>query len=301
MKQLSLCVIGIAVSMLCVPICAELFFGLEQCKDSAYRRDIYPFDQSLLLDLIKYANTVNEPKTYIRAVLKFFINIAKDTYYIDAESFSTVLEQFATLLPEHFTSHAYQDYLQHPVNQLDMLNRLKKINTQILLQNLTTNYAQMRTEPALFVDNLAQQLAQVGQEELDLARLKFTFMMFLEIHLNKLIWSPDDQIETWQLTKKIANQCAALVEKNVLDDLNDLDDLYWTLIHRYGYFVHLTHTLLNDDLFNSIKYDISRHNIHLFELEEQESCIAKRAECLLEAIMAAQAKKAAYERGIIGR
>ncbi|HEV2916957.1 MAG TPA: hypothetical protein VGW78_04370 [Candidatus Babeliales bacterium] len=300
MKQLSLFVIG--MFLYTSALHAELLSGLAQCKDVAYRRDIYPFDQSLIIDLVKCADMVEEPKLYLRGVLKLFINIAKDTHYIDSESFNTILKQFCDILPRHFTAHKYQNYFQHQtLHHYDMLDRLKAINANLLFNTLSANYTQLRTEPAAFIEGLAEHLAAVTQEEMNIARLRFTLMTFLEIHLNKLIWSPEDQEETWELTKTIANQCAMLIENNILDDLNDLDDLYWTLIHRYGYFLDLTHTLLNDEVFTTIKRDVSRNNLHMFELEEQDSCIAKRSECLLEAVMFAEAKKKAFEKGLVSR
>jgi hypothetical protein len=300
MKQLHIVVIG---TLLSIPhIYAELFGSLAQCKDPAYRRDIYPFDQSFIIDLMKQTSTMTEPRTYIRGVLKLFINIAKGAHYIDSESFNAVLRCFNELLPPYFKTTTYQTYFKHQaVHQLDMLERLKHMNATLLLHELSVNYMQFRSDPTAFIDGLAEQLAAISQEEMEIARLRFTLITFLEVHLHKLIWSPDDQVETWELTKSIADQCAMLVQKDILDDLNDLDDVYWTLIHRYGHFLDLTHTLLDDELFTTVKREITQGNLLMFELEEQDSCMEKRADCLLDAVMFAEAKKQAFEKGLIGR
>jgi hypothetical protein len=300
MKQLNLLVIGALVGM--QTLSAEPLVGLAQCKDVAYRRDIYPYDQSFIIDLIKRTEYVSEPRTYVRGVLKLFINIAKGTQYIVSDTFNTVLQSFADLLPTYFTTHKYQTYFKHQViHQLDMFERLKNINTNLLLHELSTNYTNFRNSPTEFIDGLAEQLAAVQQEEMEIARLRFTFMTFLEVHLSKLIWAPDDQVGTWELVKSIAQNCSLLVEKEIIDDLNDLDDLYWTLVHRYSHFLDLTHTLLSDELFTTVKRDITQGNLLLFELEEQDSYIEKRSECLLGAVMFAEAKKKAFEKGLIGR
>jgi hypothetical protein len=300
MKQLYILVIGILAGVSTVH--TEPLMDLAQCKDVAYRRDIYPYDQSLIIDLIKRTEHVAEPRVYLRGVLKLFINIAKGTQYIVSDSFNTVLEAFVELLPAYVATHKYQSYFKNQVtHQLDMFERLKSINMHLLLHEFSVNYTNFRNDPSEFIDGLAEQLAAVAKEEMDITRLRFSLMTFLEVHLNKLIWAPDDQVATWELVKSLANNCALLVEKDILDDINDLDDLYWTLVHRYSHFLDLTHTLLNDELFTTIKRDVTQGNLLLFELEEQDSYIEKRSECLLGAVMFAEAKKKAFEKGLISR
>ena len=299
MKQLRILVAGVLLSTLLTR--ADLFLGLAQCKDIAYRRDIYPFDQSLITDLIKGIHTVSEPHAYIRGVLKLFINIAKGAPCIDSESFSNVLQCFIDILPPYFTPNKLHANLHYSVGQqLDQFERLKQLNVSLLVHELSNRYTDFRSDPMSFIDGLAQQLALIGQTEIEIAKLRFTLMAFLEIHISKCIWSTDDQDSTWELTKKMADLCTMLVEKGILDDLNDLDDIFWTLIHRYGHFLDLTCFLLNDSVFHAIKQDINYGNLLLFSLEEQDNCIPKRAECLLDTVMFAEAKKKASEKGLIG-
>lgn len=294
-------------ALLIMLLCTTLSYGnsiplFYQLKDSAYRRDIYPHDQTFILELLRCTNHV-EPKaqtTYLQAVLKVFTNIAKGAQYISANAFNYVITQVTNLLAPFMQSAKQtmyvKDYIQH---DLDMLDRLKVINRSILLNEFSYNFETFRSAPNAFLDAIAEQLIKAAQQEFELQQLRHTIMMFLEIHLNKLIWAPEDQEETWELVKTMAENLAIFVERDILDDNVYLDDLYWTLIHRYCNFLDLTHEYLDNSLFNSIKQDILTKDTLLFELEEQDECLEKRVDCVRTAVMHAEAKKQAHEYGLM--
>ena len=62
---------------------------------------------------------------------------------------------------------------------------------------------------------------------------------FLEIAMAKLIWSPEEHEKIWENVKAISRQLEVLIQHNILNDANDLDDLYWTLIHRFCFFLEI--------------------------------------------------------------
>jgi len=125
--------------------------------------------------------------------------------------------------------------------------------------------------------------------------LRQMLIRFLEVGLNKLVWSPKEADKSWESVKTMSHQLAALMEYNIINDLNDLDELYWSLLHRYRYFIELHSTDLSLSFYQQVKADIMNKNLMLLELEEQETFIESKASCLLHAVLAQEAKKRMYE------
>jgi hypothetical protein len=120
-------------------------------------------------------------------------------------------------------------------------------------------------------------------------------LRFLEVGLSKLIWNPHEQEKTWESVKSISHHLATLMKYNIVDDLNDVDELFWTLIHRYRYFLELHNTTMPLSCYAKIKRDIRTQKLMLFELEEQEPFLQSKASCLMHTILAQEAKKRAHE------
>jgi hypothetical protein len=90
-----------------------------------------------------------------------------------------------------------------------------------------------------------------------------------------------------------------LFENNVFDDLNDLDDLFWSLIHRFGHFFEHAYKHCSFSLFEAIKQDLAHGSLLLLDLAEQDTCIEKRSECLLHIVLHAEARKRAHDLNLV--
>lgn len=289
---------ALVCSIITSSLSANMLPKLYQLKDSAYRKEIYSYDQSLVGELLRKVEQVEkeQQQTYLRAVLKTFINIAKGTQFIIAQAFNDMLAYITPIFSEYMYAKKYKTYIKHNADyEIDMLSRLQTINKNILLHEFETNFNIFRTAPVDFIEGLADQLKDVAQKEIEMQQLRHTFVMFLETHLNKLIWAPEDQSETWESVKSISDNLAVLIEQNILDDLNDLDDVYWTLVHRYCQFIELTHEALDYEYFTTIKRDLAHGDTLLLELQEQDVCLEKRVECLQTTLMKAEAQKRAAD------
>ena len=113
------------------------------------------------------------------------------------------------------------------------------------------------------------------------------------------MWSPQDEMKTWQSAKKIARQLAELMECNILDDVNDLDDLYWSIVHRYCFLLDINATEMPLSFYEDIQNDLADQQPLLLALEEQEDFIERKAERLLRSLVRGKARRAAFDRGIL--
>ena len=275
----------------------EPIYDLSLLKDHNYARGIYFTDQSWFRELIHgVTKTHANPRRYLLVVLKTFTNVVKGTDCITTDSFIDTLEFLNEFLPPYMQQRHYESYTQYIAEQdAEMYQRLKEFNRLFLLHSFNTYYEEFRTNPITFLYNIGDTLAQAAQEEIEILKLRCSLKLFLELHISKLIWASEDDIECWEQVKKIAYLLTSLVENNILDDLNDLDDLYWSLIHRFGHFFGYAYKNCSINLFDAIKKDIAHGSLLLLDLEEHDTCIEKRSECLLHIVMHAEAKKRAYD------
>ena len=140
---------------------------------------------------------------------------------------------------------------------------------------------------------------EIVEEEVTVEQLRQTVIRFLEIAISKLVWSPEDEIQTWDSVKKIASQLANLMEYNIIDDINDIDDLFWSLIHRYCFLLNISAVDMPLSFYEKIQEDLAAQQPLLLALEEQEDFIESKSACLYRTLATSKAKRFAYDRGIV--
>lgn len=280
---------------------AEPINDLSALKDHNYARGIYFTDQTFLRELLKQINRSNaRPRRYIHAVLKMFTTVVKGTDCVTTDSFIETLQFLNDFLTPFMSDRDYESYIQIAMNrELETYQRLKEFNSILLLHSFQTSYDEFQLNPVQFLQNLGDVMAQAAQEELELQKLRATLKLFLELHLNKLFWAFEDNEGCWEQVKVIAYQLTLLFENNVFDDLNDLDDLFWSLIHRFGHFFEYAYKNCSFSLFEAIKQDLAHGSLLLLDLAEQDTCIEKRSECLLHIVLHAEARKRAHDLNLV--
>ncbi len=275
----------------------EPIYDLSLLKDHNYARGIYFTDQTWFRDLLQNINRAQaSPRRYLQAVLKTFINVVKGTDCVTTDSFITTLEFLNNFLPDYMHPSPCESYNQAAADrEMDIAQQLRDFNRALLLNSFNNFYDDFRINPTQFLNNIADIMAQAAQEELEIQKLRSTLKLFLELHLNKLLWASEDNEGCWDQVKTIAYQLTVLFENNILDDLNDLDDLYWSLVHRFGHFFEYAYKKCSFPLFDAIKHDLAHGSLTLLDFQEQDTCIEKRSECLMYIVMHAEARKRAYD------
>lgn len=269
----------------------------EDLKDVHYRKEILPNNFSYLTDLIVYGNNTQQPPTYLRSVIKMFANILKGADYVSAYAFSDLIQTFPVNLKDYFVLRKSRSYITNEaILDAHMYDRFNQTVNSALYLKFSNEYDEFKRDPNSFLQTISNEIVGLAQEEFTRGQIRQDIIRFCEIALSKMIWNPQDHIKTWDITKKISNQLASLLEHNILDDVNDLDDLYWTLLHRYCYFIELTHTDMPLHFFDDIKNDINSQKSILFALEEQDLIVAPKIECFKHTLMHAEAQARSYHR-----
>jgi hypothetical protein len=263
-----------------------------------YSSDILPHDFSHFIQLLQHSKSMtHHRRAYIKSVVKLFGNKIKGAQYINAYAFSLMLDQLPDQLEEFFSLKRC----------LDPTRSTKKVYT-ILEQTFLNKFDQFKEKPREFLDTLSHEIieslekdTELIAEDISLEQLRQSVVRFLEACVGKLVWSPEDHEAIWDSVKKISQQLEVLIDRNILTDASDLDDLYWSLIHRFCFFVDITGSDLPLEFYEKIRNDIASQQILLLELEEQEKSIEPKISHLKRALLNGEAKKRAHDNGIVTR
>lgn len=247
----------------------------------AYAEDFLPNNFFHMAELLQHGNQTGKDNVYVKAVIRLFANKMKACSYINAYSFSDLLKQLPSLLERHFV-----------IKSDNILSSLKDIIYELQYQSFKSKFPEFKSSPETFLSNLAQQIE-------DAAELRKLMNLFLEVCLNKVIWSPQDQFETWQTTKTIADQLAVLYQRTIISDLEDLNGLCITLLERYCFFLDVAGPQIDISTYEKIKKDIMICRTPLLDLSEQEDVLETKAERLTRCLISLEAKARAREQGIV--
>jgi len=269
----------------------------HELKDPSYRTEILPNNFSHLSQLIVAGNSSEQSPTYLRSIIKLFSNMLKGAEYVNAYECSSFLEKLPTLVHPYFSLTASRAYINQPaLYDAHIFDRFKATVNNVLYFKFSSEYESFKKNPNEFLDMISSEILSLAQEEVTREQLRQGIIRFLDIALSKLIWDVHEPETMWNTTKNIAHHLAGLVEHNILDDVNDLDDLYWTLLTRHCYFVELMAADLPISFYTTVKNDIKAGNILLLELAEQDSFVESKLSYMQRSLMIAEAQSRAYHK-----
>jgi len=271
-----------------------------ELRSSSYAQHVLPNDFSYLQSLIEHGHRLLNRQEYLRSVMNIFTKIMGASHYVNAYAFLQMLETLPCHLVPYFNSYKSASSHEYRIGiDGDMFDRFKETVDNLLYIQFSSQYDIFKADPEQFLSGLAEQVVDMAKHELETERLRIAIKRFLELNISKLVWSPEEHDLIWDNVKKIAHLLEELMEKEVITEVNDLDDMYWTLIHRFNYFLDIASTELPISFYQGIKNDIYKEpGIKMLKLEEQDICIQSKEEVLIASLLQAEARRRAYEQGI---
>ena len=264
-----------------------------------YIHQVLPNDFSDLPYLLAFGTTHQQSPLYPHSVIKSFTNALKRSSYVNAVAFSHLLHDLPEQLLPYFSLPLSRSYITDPiVYDAAFSDRFKITINSMLYSKFSTDYESFREDPAAFLRTISMDISTIAQEEMQQAQLRQSIIRLCEVALSKLIWDPTTHEATWNTTKRIAEQLAHLLERNILDDTNDLEDLYATLINRYCYFIDITATDMPSSFFTAIKNDLKAHDIVLFALTEQDGIFESKLAYMQRTLLQAETNAYRYQAGV---
>ena len=262
---------------------------------SDYGSDFLPNNFSHLLQFLQHGQNTRQGASYAQSVLKLFGNKLKSAPYISAYAFSAMLGSLQELLKHYFT----------PPKPTSLVT-LKTNVSDVLYSTFLSQFDAFKKNPKTFFNNLSNEIISSLNHELRSAekklkkeQLRQSVVRFLELCTGKLIWSPQEPSDIMPSLSTVSKQLAKMMNNHIIQDIDHLDDLFWSLTHRFCFFIELTGEQLPIAFYQNSKQDLLRKNLLLCSLEEQEKLITSKADRLMNALLTGEAKARAQEKGIL--
>jgi hypothetical protein len=263
-------------------------------------------DGTHIIDFIDLCNELQLGCGSAYVGLRLFYNKIKACEVIDDSVLIQLLEKLPKMLAPYFsetTKTKKQD-----------LSFIKNNVENIILSKLTEQYAQFRLQPEAFVSDLAQALTdslrknnvlsdKTEEENEAQRRLSNMVIKFFELSLNKVIWyhkASDSAEGIWRSFVGISSGLHQLAVHKIISHMDDLDDMHWSLVHRFGSFLDWFGVTLPLAFYETVEDDLEHKAVFFLEVKEQDDGIKTKKEVLLEDLFSAKIKALAYiKRGII--
>lgn len=238
----------------------------------------------------RFAQQCPLPRTYLEATTSLFNQKLKASTYLNGYSLCDFLQALPELLGP---------YCEPATEKQERVAIIKKCLHDFLLDH----FEELKDQPDKALTDAAElvyQHLQPGQNtDISIAKLQHGMLLFLDHALHKTIWSPRDQQEVWQCVKDISQHLETLLHRNIIADVESLDDLYWTLINRFCYFLDVAGHDLNETCYQRMSMDLAQHKLALWELAEREPFVTPKRKHLEDALLQADATRRAYQAGIM--
>lgn len=272
---------------------AAIFHELNR---SDYCIDILPHDFSYLVKLLQYGKNTKKDSEYAERVLRLYIRLVKGAPCINGYAFADLLTRLPDLL-----SHCCVIKNKHLTTSpnlldMDMFDRFKESVNGVLYNRFLTEYDLFKKNPDDFLQNISQQVLDLAQEEIATLQLRNVLMRFLEISINKLVWSADEPEKAWDSTKTMAAELTKLIQQNIIEDTDELDDLFWSLTYRFSFFTDIFASNLSEAFYNTVQHDIANKKLLLVNLEEQQDWLETKEQYLTRTLQCSRAKMIAYQK-----
>lgn len=260
-----------------------------------YGTEIFPNDFSHLLQFLKHGVDTRQAPSYAQSVFKLFSNKLKSASYVNAYVFVEMLKPLQEIMKYYFISPKPRSPAQ-----------MKTTVNDVLYSSFLSQFDFFKRDPKSFFSSLSHEILTslnhelLGSErEIKKEQLRQTIIRFLELCAGKLVWSPEEPTEIWRSIKQLSSKLARLMKDDIVQDIDHLDDLLWSITHRFCFFLELTGMDLPVSFYQNIKQDLLRKTPLLCKLEEQERLITSKSEILMQAVLAGEAKARAYTHGIV--
>lgn len=237
-----------------------------------------PYNLSHMIQFLDHGSKSGQSEAFAASVVKLFMQKIKATPYVDAESFVEFLPKFA---------QAIQPYLDK--KEASFLQEVQTVLKDRLVTVFTKYFSYFQKNPDAFMTSLSEQLAkQTNQlctaQHIEVEQLKKDVLRFIELCANKLIWSSKDDAQVWLVCNKIAYETQQCLEKKVLTSQDSFDDVCWSLVHRFCYFLELSAPTLSRNFYDQILLDLQTKPLILTSAEEQEDLMTTKRSHLLSRV-----------------
>lgn len=262
-------------------------FFTQTFNTSLYSERFLPSCFIHVVDFLEYGTNNDKPPSYFESVFSLFHQRLKESSWVNPYALISFFER----LPE------FLEFLPEQHNE-----ELKETLREELESALLSKFELLKNDPDAFLTQTADiLLASVKQADAmsPIKNLQNSVVRFLEGAINKLIWNPQDKIDIWKSIKLLAKKCELLYYYGIVGSMDDVNQLIWSLLYRFGYFINCTGSQLKPELYHTIRAELKTQNFSFLKIAEQEQWMTSKTDYLNKILTEGEIKSHAYEQGIL--
>ncbi|MGD1997910.1 MAG: hypothetical protein PVJ92_03290 [Candidatus Dependentiae bacterium] len=281
--------------------CNAMSLFVSKMYNSAQYADHLSQNATHVTELLHLAGQYGLGQEAVYTGLRLFHNKLKEADIVDDTAAEHMLAEFPKLLEKFFT--ASEPATQKPSS----LHSPAKVMENMLLAEFTAHVQQPKVELDQFFSGLARKMANAVPQQkphdndqlLMRERLRTQVVSFLEQVIGKTMWYPQNYESIWDSVTSMAHHIHMLGANGVLNHSDDIDNLHWSLVHRFSFFLDQYGARLPRSFFATIRDDIERKQVFFLNAPELDDGINTKRKTLLDALTRAEAKAVAFTHGIL--
>ncbi len=249
------------------------FFLQRIFNHKRYPQDFLALNFFHIRSALGLAQQSEQPRRFMKKVLHLF-QPKLQNIYINPYAFLELITSFPIIIGP---------FCNLEEEKQSMIAVLKQVVSQCLLED----FEQLKCNPEQTLTQLANDiyaLIKDDQRDCTIEQLQHGVYSFLVRGFSSIVWCSDDQQDTWLNIKEIADQLELCAQKNLIDSAM-LEDLLWTLLQRYAYFIQLSGHQLSQEFYDAVHHDLSLNYHILWSLEVREAYITMKQEYLQAVLM----------------
>lgn len=268
--------------------------------------ELFSHDGSDIAQFLKITTDLNLDESITYVGMRLFHNKIKSCDLILGKVTNSLLENFNEYLGRYFdeTEDCFKTELEIIRNNLENII-LNQLNDQFAKQVTfdKKNATQQITENIFaLINQSVNHLQKKFDSNKTKERLRHVILRFVETLLDKTVWDDNNAEEIWPSFISISNNIQKLALTGIIDHLDDLDDLLWSLTHCFCRYFTSFGISVPTSIYDKIVIDLRKGNISFLEEPEQDDGIKTKKEHILDTLMRAKFKAYAYEKkGIISQ
>ena len=255
-------------------------------------------DGTHIIEFFALSDEFNLNSEAVYTGMRLFYNKLKEAEVIDDTVVTALLNELPSALENYFP-------LKHSQTKKSQKSSAKVIEN-VILTEVTDHLQKPKHSNVAFFRDLSEKIAHIMTKPVSedekaqmRERLRGLSVKFVELLISKMIWYPNNYQEIWQSVIGIAHNIHLLGANGIINHMDDIDDLLWSLVNRFNFFLEQFGSSLPISFYESIEHDISNHLVFFLESPELDEGITPKRDKLLESLGKAKAKAIAMTRGII--
>lgn len=250
-----------------------------------------------LVDYLKVCNELNLDVESLYIALRLFYNKMKACELIDPSVINHILSQ----MPDNLAKYFDPEY-----EKKQLVDRFEREFKRVTTLHLANHFDLFQEKRDQFVTDLSKELSKTTHFQLKESeentvheyteRLRQTIIRFIDNALSRMLWQPTMFESIWPAFMSTADHIYTLARKNIINHMDDVDDLCWSLVHRFCYFLELYGSTLPRAFYDDIERQITDGEVFFLEVGEQDEGVTSKKDILMQALLNAKTKSIAFEK-----